>query len=62
MPEFKMEKDDKWALPVFLGIGAIAGRMFRNTIFGAIAGLVGWFIWKNMPEKNAHVKDQPPTR
>ncbi|MFZ1682871.1 MAG: hypothetical protein WAU88_01960 [Candidatus Zixiibacteriota bacterium] len=62
MPEFKMEKDDKWSLPIFLGLGAVVGRLFRSTLLGAIGGLVGWFVWKNMPEKNAHVKDQPPTK
>ncbi len=55
-----MDRNDKWALPLFLGVGALVGRLFRNTMFGAIGGLIGYLIWKNAPEKNANIKEQPP--
>jgi hypothetical protein len=61
MAEFKLKKDDKMALPIFMALGAILGSLFRRSIFGLLAGVVGYFIWKNVPEKNAHVKEQPPT-
>ena len=60
MPEFKMEKNDKWALPVFVGAGVLLGSIFRRSVFGALGGLIGYLIWKNSPAKNAHVKEQPP--